>query len=592
MSSIGPTTDYPSEAIKPYTPYELKDRGTPGSTSGTPQEPAPSTTPQTNTPNPAATSLPGASGSPPVTGNLPPPSPALPTGDVSPAAAYDQAQADKFNPSTHSGALNVNNPEHRAFLESMGITDGQLNNRNTDFGILKDDEKKVLAYQSKNSETGDERFGFIPLNDAKSVNAGAEGWKSHKNEAENQAMKSTLDGIHASKETAQAAFGDDRETYNASEKMAAQVRALSSLDPNGEEIKNLTKELASLKDPKLSDKAVKMGDLQGRFDKLLSDNESYSAYLAGRQLASGDEIKSDAVKKLTDDLDSTVQDLAHNGEDDSADSAQHLAMMSDHETQLDDATSALHNKGFESDKQKAAHDEELTDLSAKVDQLKGSGSLSPEALKKIEVLTSSLTRNSAQEDRHRAYEASEMEYINSLMKEATDSSSSKPSVSNGDKVNATIDGNEVQLSQVRETGGDYNDVYSREGSDTLYQKDREGYKAIEKSDDGLYHVPRFNSKESKQEAVEIAEKLRKELKGDWETLYGDGPLGIKQVVAGYKAGESPSESTPDRYYYHYAHEAQASLVREHGSYDAHMKDDKLIGFVQRSANGKYVPFKE
>ena len=63
------------------------------------------------------------------------------------------------------------------------------------------------------------------------------------------------------------------------------------------------------------------------------------------------------------------------------------------------------------------------------------------------------------------------------------------------------------------------------------------------------------------------------------------------MVAGYKPGDIPGEEgvKPDKFLYNYAHDAQSSLLEEHGNYDIHTRDGEMIGFVQKNADGVYQP---
>jgi hypothetical protein len=341
-----------------------------------------------------------------------PPVEAAPTADaptdLTPAqkltAAYEAGKEAAFKPSEYSGALNVNNSSHRAFLESLGLTDSQLDNPASVFGIVDNaDGEKALAFSAK-SDNGDERFGFRNLDELsndKEVNLGAGGWKQYNNEEFNDAMKAKLDELRDVRDQARVGY-DSPEAYNTAERLSSELSALSQFSGVDRALTSLQENLANTKD---------IDGLKGIEDELkciVESDQSLSAYMGARELYSASNNGPQSLQEGLSGLDSSNQKSIQGGkygED----------QRGNFQGSLDKNTLTRHKKDFldingNLDESKvSAHDGEIKKLSEDV-----ANRADRDKIKTlVKNLESSVSKDPAQ--RHYAQEKAEMNYIKSLL---------------------------------------------------------------------------------------------------------------------------------------------------------------------------------
>lgn len=521
------------------------------------------------------------------------------------AAAHGVKDGTSLSLEKLSGVLNTNDPAIRSQLEALGLTDAQLNNKNTVFAITGEPGDKHLSYNYESKEYGN-RSGSVKLDPSKDNfgvdfskgGLGASGWMNYNDKARNDDLLSGLKGQKYDNEIARRNGYDSSEAFRTAETLKSQLTALSR---SGLQDKNAEELLAKL-DGTNSEKDI--DTIKSEFLAHLKNNESVAAYLAGRRHGAMSEslevndkstdshkMTVDVAQQVSDNLKSTTSDGDHTGLGEDGLTITDSELINNYE----DAMQLMLDKNTEElQKLDEAEQKEFTEAHKKLDEsitnLASRTDLSAKQKAIIENLYKSYSSEIGQDGKGSQYLKAEQEYINSLLKTEASKKTESPEASpESDFISAKIDGKDTELQRVRDTAGYYDDVYHDKASDTLYQKQGEEYKAIEKSKDGLYHVDHSEYTEAKEgEEPKLAQKI--------ETLYGDGPLGIKQVVAAYPEGVNPSDpdAKADRYLYNYAHGVQADDEKNvDGNYDVFRnKDGEMIGFKQNSADGVYKPLED
>lgn len=169
--------------------------------------------------------------------------------DSTPALRSISERQERYK---EQGFLNVNDPVIRDKLELTGLTDSQIDNKNTAFVALGGSK---IGYQNIDPETKEKTQGQIDLDryDGK-LNFGAKGWT-----VPNESDSRSLDLASKAKQEALTAFGGDKEKFIANQEIDTLLArtdidpgqhnelselktALSSKDATAETVKNGLKE--------------------------------------------------------------------------------------------------------------------------------------------------------------------------------------------------------------------------------------------------------------------------------------------------------------------------------------------------------------